>query len=632
MAKFKLPIALLSLFLIKACGGGGGGSDTAQNIVQTVVASSQAVAPVISSANSFNVSENQTYIGTALATAANYSSALSYSLSGVDADAISINSSTGVMTFNSAPDFETKNAYVVKLNVAAGSLTTSQDITISISDVDSDNPLACKTASYATANTHLPSTAPSASSSDSVMNYYTYSWQSIDFENLPICLNYYEATATIINPWKTYIEDLHDYSKFTIGQVVPLNVSILAEDRALISDAEALQFNTDKCTVFFSGELSKCVNEMIFPDFANRGANGGVNFARLPNGGEIELYQDLDGLWVKSSIDGALKIIAHEYFHVHQNGLKFMIEANNENNKFAIPKAWPGNNALYHNAPTPKYMPDWFEEGGAEFGGIILAAKYMENASINGSEDPVDEFKGKIGECFDRFAANGALSLEDFNKGNNIAGNGHYECGLAALMYLWLQDDANYQKIMIDYYANWAEAEALRAGHGWSDAFKNTFKKDGSPYEITTFYNDFNNWIRSDTKDNIKGLVKTKNQMLHADLIPTTENTPRNVTVTAAPKVIDNGGVNKYFIDSVQQKSLVLKSGKTYTFIYPAGHPLRFSQTTDGTHNSGMSYVTDVDILSTTTVTLKVTSSTPKTLYYFCEIHSGMGGIIKIVD
>ena len=126
--------------------------------------------------------------------------------------------------------------------------------------------------------------------------------------------------------------------------------------------------------------------------------------------------------------------------------------------------------------------------------------------------------------------------------------------------------------------------------------------------------------------------LKTKNQMLHADLIPTTENTPRNVTVTAAPKVIDNGGVNKYFIDSVQQKSLVLKSGKTYTFIYPAGHPLRFSQTTDGTHNSGISYVTDVDILSTTTVTLKVTSSTPKTLYYFCETHAGMGGIIKIVD
>ena len=136
MKSLPHQILILSIIFLKACGGGGGGADA-----KTVTAAAQAVAPVISSANSFNVSENQTSIGTALATAANYSSALSYSLSGTDADAISINSSTGVMTFNSAPDFETKNSYAVKLNVAAGSLTTSQDITILISDDDSENSL-----------------------------------------------------------------------------------------------------------------------------------------------------------------------------------------------------------------------------------------------------------------------------------------------------------------------------------------------------------------------------------------------------------------------------------------------------------------------------------------------------------
>ena len=123
---------------------------------------------------------------------------------------------------------------------------------------------------------------------------------------------------------------------------------------------------------------------------------------------------------------------------------------------------------------------------------------------------------------------------------------------------------------------------------------------------------------------------------MHEDLLTTTENAPVNITVTAAAKVIDNGGVNKYFIDGVQQKSLVLKTGKTYTFTYPSGHPFRFSQSSDGTHGSGSygsgsTYTTDVSSTGTT-VTLKVTSSTPKTLYYFCSIHSGMGGKIKIVD
>ena len=608
-------VLLLSLIFIKACGGGGGGGDA-----ETIAAVAEAVRPVISSASNFTVSENQTSIGTALASISNYSS-LSYSLSGADASAISINSSTGVMTFNSAPDFETKNSYAVKLNVAAGSVTTSQDITIAVTDDSSDNTLACKTATYLT--------TPAASSSDSVMNYYTYSWQSLDFESLPICLNYYEATSTITSPWKTYLQGIYDYSKFTVGQVVPVNAFILAENRASISSAEALQFNTDFCTVVQPENISACVSGS--DPFSNRSAAGGVGHSQLPNSGDQQLFQDI--LWGAQDTKTAIKIIAHEYFHVHQNGLKFIIEANNENNKFAIPKAWPGNEAAYDNATIPQYMPNWIEEGGAEFGGIIIGAKYMESAAISGS-DPVKLVEEHFDEAFNYFAANASLSLEDFNMGDNNGQNpgGQYSAGLAALMYLWNQDDDNYQKIMIDYYANWAEAEALRAGYGWSDAFKNTFKKNGSPYEITSFYNDFNTWIRSDTKENLKATLKTKNQMLHADLVTTTENTPKNITITAAPKVIDNGGVNKYFIDGVQQKSLVLKSGKTYTFTYPSGHPFRFSQTIDGTHGSGVTFDTNVDTSGSSSVTFAVTSSTPKTLYYFCTVHSGMGGTIKIVD
>ena len=608
-------VLLLSLIFIKACGGGGGGGDA-----ENIAAVAEAVRPVISSASNFTVSENQTSIGTALASISNYSS-LSYSLSGADASAISINSSTGVMTFNSAPDFETKNSYALKLNVAAGSVTTSQDITIAVTDDSSDNTLACKTATYLT--------TPAASSSDSVMNYYTYSWQSLDFESLPICLNYYEATSTITSPWKTYLQGIYDYSKFTVGQVVPVNAFILAENRASISSAEALQFNTDFCTVVQPENISACVSGS--DPFSNRSAAGGVGHSQLPNSGDQQLFQDI--LWGAQDTKTAIKIIAHEYFHVHQNGLKFIIEANNENNKFAIPKAWPGNEAAYDNATIPQYMPNWIEEGGAEFGGIIIGAKYMESAAISGS-DPVKLVEEHFDEAFNYFAANASLSLEDFNMGDNNGQNpgGQYSAGLAALMYLWNQDDDNYQKIMIDYYANWAEAEALRAGYGWSDAFKNTFKKNGSPYEITSFYNDFNTWIRSDTKENLKATLKTKNQMLHADLVTTTENTPKNITITAAPKVIDNGGVNKYFIDGVQQKSLVLKSGKTYTFTYPSGHPFRFSQTIDGTHGSGVTYDTNVDTSGSSSVTFAVTSSTPKTLYYFCTVHSGMGGTIKIVD
>ena len=617
MQRFKNHTLLMFLFLLNACGGGGGGGDAGYSSVPVP----QIVRPVISSANSFSVSENQTSIGSAVASISDYST-LSYSLTGADADAITINSSTGVMTFNSAPDYETKNSYAVKLNVAAGSVSTSQDITISILDDSSDNTIACKTTLY--------SSTPSADSSDSVMNYYSYSWQSVDFENLPICLNYYEATANITSPWKTYIKGIYDYSKFTIGQVVPVNAFILAETRSEVSAAETTQFNTDFCKITNPSNLSACIQNA--DPMSNRSPAGGVGYDQLPNGGDQQLFQD--NIWGSQDTKNAIKIIAHEYFHVHQNGLKFIIE---ESGKYAIPKAWPGNDSTYDNATIPKYMPNWIEEGGAEFGGIVLTAKYMEANSISGS-DPVAMFEEHLDQAFDMFAANNALSLENFNMGDNGGANpgGQYSAGAAALMYLWTLDATNFQKIMIDYYANWAEAEALRSGYGWSDAFKNTFTKNDSPYEISTFYSDFNNWIRSDTKANLKSQFKSKNQIVHADLLTTTENAPVNITVTAAAKVIDNGGVNKYFIDGVQQKSLVLKTGKTYTFTYPSGHPFRFSQSSDGTHGSGSygsgsTYTTDVSSTGTT-VTLKVTSSTPKTLYYFCSIHSGMGGKIKIVD
>ena len=621
MINFKSISCSIVLVSLSACGGGGGGAaDTVATISNTydVVA---AATPIISSVSSYSVQENQTAIATATATDSD-SSSLTFSLSGTDASALTINSSSGLMTFNTAPDYETKNSYSVILNVSDGALSAAKNLTISITDSLADNALACKTASYTT----LP---PAASSSDSVMNYYSYSWQAIDFELLPICLNYYEATATITSPWKTYIKGIYDYSKFTLGHIVPINAFILAAPRASASAAETTQFNTDFCTIVNANQVSQCAANS--DSMANRSAAGGVGFEQLPNGGDQQLFQD--NIWGGTNVFTAIKVIAHEYYHVHQNGLKFYIEATD---KFAIPKAWPGNSSSYDSASIPKYMPNWIEEGGADFGGIIIAAKYVADNSIDitGGSSAQDEFKNHISAAFDGFAANASLSLEDFNMGDNGGQNPglQYSAGAAALMYLWLQDDANYQKIMIDYYANWAEAEALRAGYGWADAFKNTFQKDGNPYEITTFYTDFNTWIRSDTKANLKASIKTKNQMLHANLLSTTENTPIAISLVAAPKVIDNGGVNKYFIDGVQQKSLALQAGKTYTFTHPSAHPIVFSTTSDGTHSSGTNYTEGVTKVSSTETTLKVTATTSATLYYYCSVHSGMGGKIKTIQ
>ena len=93
---------------------------------------------------------------------------------------------------------------------------------------------------------------------------------------------------------------------------------------------------------------------------------------------------------------------------------------------------------------------------------------------------------------------------------------------------------------------------------------------------------------------------------------------------------------SKYFINGIQQDSLVLKSGNTYRFDQSdssnGSHPLRFSATST---SSGISPVYGVTYDGTqgqsgSYTQIEITGSTPTTLYYYCTAHSGMGDSVSI--
>ena len=90
-----------------------------------------------------------------------------------------------------------------------------------------------------------------------------------------------------------------------------------------------------------------------------------------------------------------------------------------------------------------------------------------------------------------------------------------------------------------------------------------------------------------------------------------------------------NGSGNVYVIDGVQNKSLTLNVGTTYTFNHSSTHPLRFSSADDGTHGGGNEYINEVTKSSGVT-SIKITADTPSTLYYYCDIHAGMGADITL--
>lgn len=108
-----------------------------------------------------------------------------------------------------------------------------------------------------------------------------------------------------------------------------------------------------------------------------------------------------------------------------------------------------------------------------------------------------------------------------------------------------------------------------------------------------------------------------------------TDSQTKEETIVVSFEPNANGYGNVYVIDGLQKKSITLNEGTSYIFNHPTSHPLRFSTTEDGIHNGGSEFTDGVSKTSGVTV-LKVTSNTPKTLYYYCQLHSGMGADIRI--
>lgn len=101
--------------------------------------------------------------------------------------------------------------------------------------------------------------------------------------------------------------------------------------------------------------------------------------------------------------------------------------------------------------------------------------------------------------------------------------------------------------------------------------------------------------------------------------------------------VSNPGAGNKYFLDGVETPTLNLKQGGRYKFDQSeasnAGHPLRFSLTDGGTHNSGTQIKTGTYSVGTPgtagAYTIIEVFEGHDNVYYYCSAHSGMGGAIS---
>ena len=134
-------VLLVSFFVIASCGGGGGGGGSEDSY--TPPAQTNGAPTITNTVFNISVPENQTSAFTISASDPDGDS-LTYSLSGTDSALFSV-SSSGVVTFNTAPDYENPsdsnadNVYGVTATVSDGSLTDSESFMITVTNDTSDD-------------------------------------------------------------------------------------------------------------------------------------------------------------------------------------------------------------------------------------------------------------------------------------------------------------------------------------------------------------------------------------------------------------------------------------------------------------------------------------------------------------
>ena len=128
-------------------------------------------APVITSNGAgataaVNVAENATAVTTVTATDPDAGATLTYSIvGGADAAKFTINATTGVLSFVSAPDFETptdaggNNVYDVTVQVSDGTLTDTQAIAVTVTNVNDNAPVITSNGAGATASVNVAENA-----------------------------------------------------------------------------------------------------------------------------------------------------------------------------------------------------------------------------------------------------------------------------------------------------------------------------------------------------------------------------------------------------------------------------------------------------------------------------------------
>ena len=563
------------------------------------------IAPEFTSDATFSAAENQTAIGTVTATDAE-GDEVTFTVSG---DELAI-TSVGVLTFVSAPDYETKTTYTATVTASDGTNTITQDITVNVTDVD-DDPIDTDPPEV-TSFTITPSSVDVTSESATV----TLSANVTDNIGVTTASNYriYLPTSDA-NTWIT--------GTFSLA-------SGTAQDGTWTADVTIP-------TTTGAGEYVVLLTGGFFDEAGNYGVNtdGSRSLTIVSNSGVDTDPPEVTSFTITpSSVD------------VTSESATVTLSANVTDN---IGVTTASNYRIY--LPTSD-ANTWITGTFSLASGTAQDGTWTADVTIpttTGAGEYVVLLTGGFFDEAGNYGVNtdGSRSLTIVN--NNTAGSniyylygdssqstylGCYGCGSSNAESICNESGTYGSSVGVSSIWNTVGTYGSTVGTNspWNSVGTNppeffNNKEKTSSYGKFTINTATANRTNITKLTNILDFFNNSNDNHSATRNYACSTSETSINVTVAPN--NNGSGNVYVINGEQKPSLTLERGKSYTFVHPSGHPLRFSQTADGTHGFGSEYTSDVAKSSGST-TIAVGSSTPSTLYYYCSIHSGMGGSITI--
>ena len=643
------------------------GSETATKDVNISIIDINDAAPVFTSDATFSAAENQIAIGTVTATDPEEDS-FSFSISGTELQI----TSSGVLTFANAPDYETKSTYTATATVIdTEDNSATQEITVNVTNVNEIAPEFTSDATFSAAENQTAIGTVTATDAEGDDVTFTVSGGELAITTAGVLTfasdpdyetkSTYTATVTASDGVNSTIQSI-TINVTNVNDIAPEFTSdatfSVDENQTAIGTVTATDEEGDEIIFTVSGDELSITSDGVLTfisaaDYETKSsyaatvtANDGVNNTDqgitvnvtdiLENDGNPPVLSNLTASPSTVDVTTEAATITLSIDVTDESG----VDITEFLSKPQLDKT---------GSPTISADANWALVSGDDKDGTYQATVTVTTTTAAGDYSINSGFIYDIwgnlkATVTDEGAANGGVTITTnpssgtiyylYGDSSQSTYLGCYGCGSANTESICNESGTYGSSVGVSSIWNTVGAygSTVRTDSPWNSVGSNPPEFFNSK-EKTSSYGKFTINTATANRTNITKLTNVlnffnntnDNHAATRNYACSTSETSINVTVASN----NSGSGNVYVINGEQKPSLTIERGKSYTFVHPSGHPFRLSQTSDGTHGFGSEYTNDVAKSSGST-TIAVASSTPSTLYYYCSIHSGMGGSLTI--